>query len=188
MAIAYSDGACGRCAAPENVLHAFVNGSDCYGPSGGLTFNAKGYLFGTASFGGQGEFAAGTVFELMPNASGALTFQTILGFSQATGDGGNPGSAVVFDSDGNLYGTTPNGGAGWGIVCELSPPAATGEAWTGTILYKFGSGGIGQRGDDGCNPSGRLIFDKAGDLFGGTFNGGGGLNKLVLFQRLRYDL
>jgi uncharacterized repeat protein (TIGR03803 family) len=160
------------------VLHTFVDKSDGYGPGGGLTFNAKGDLFGTASFGRETASADGTVFELTPNASSGFTFRTIHGFSQANGDGGNPSSAVVFDSQGNLYGTTPNGGAGCGIVYELSPPTAAGEEWTETILYEFRGGGIGQPSNDGCNPSGRLIFDKAGDLFGGTFNGGGGLNNL----------
>jgi uncharacterized repeat protein (TIGR03803 family) len=38
---------------------------------------------------------------------------------------------------GNLYGTTPNGGNGCGIVYELSPPTTAGEAWTDTVLHKF---------------------------------------------------
>ena len=50
--------------------------------------------------------------------------------------------------------------------CRLPPPRV--EPWTETFLHKFDS-----NGDDGCNPSGHLIFDKAGDLFGVTFNGGG---------------
>jgi len=170
-----------RCAAQETVLHTFIDKSDGYGPGGGLTFNAKGDLFGTASFGRRTASADGTVFKLTPKTGGGFAFQTIHGFSQATGDGGNPSSAVVFDSEGNLYGTTPNGGAGCGIVYELSPPATAGGEWTETILYEFNPQGMGigiPPGNDGCNPSGRLIFDKAGDLFGGTFNGGGGLNNI----------
>src|SRR5579863_10501983 len=149
-----------RCAAQETVLHTFVDKSDGYGPGGGLTFNAKGDLFGTASFGREPASADGTVFELTPKAGGGFTFRTIHGFSQASGDGGNPSSAVVFDSEGNLYGTTPNGGAGCGIVYELSPPATVGGEWTETILYEFNPQGMGigiPPGNDGCNPSGRLI-------------------------------
>ena len=85
----------------------------------------------------------------------------------------------MFDSKGNLYGTTPNGGAGCGIVYELSAPAAAGGEWTEAILYEFNPQGIGigqPPGNDGCNPSGRLIFDKAGNLYGNTFNGGGGVS------------
>jgi uncharacterized repeat protein (TIGR03803 family) len=159
----------------ETVFHTFtgVEGGSSEDPNSGLTFNASGDLFGTTSTGGVGEFADGTVFELTPKAGGGFTFKTIHQFSQATGDGSNPGSAVVFDAEGNLYGTTPNGGNGCGIVYELSPPTATGEPWTETFLHKFDSDG-----GDGCNPSGRLIFNKAGDLFGGTYNGGGGLSNL----------
>src|SRR5580698_7142366 len=87
-----------RCAAQETVLHTFVDKSDGYGPGGGLTFNARGDLFGTASFGRETASADGTVLEVTPNASGGLTLQTSHGFLQATGDFDNPGSAVVFDS------------------------------------------------------------------------------------------
>jgi uncharacterized repeat protein (TIGR03803 family) len=164
------------CAAQETVIHTFKgdSGSDGSFPTGGMVFDANGNLFGTTSAGGVGEFADGTVFTMSPDSSGGFKFQTIHQFSQATGDGGNPGSSVVFDAAGNLYGTTPNGGSGCGIVYELSPTAAAGGAWTETILHKFGS-----NGSDGCGPSGRLIFDQAGDLYGGTWFGGGGASNLL---------
>jgi hypothetical protein len=164
------------CVAQETVIHTFKgdSGTDGSFPSSGMVFDAHGNLFGTTSAGGVGEFADGTVFEMSPNSSGGFKFQTIHYFSQATGDGANPGSSVVFDAVGNLYGTTPDGGNGCGIVYELSPPAASAGAWTETILHKFDS-----NGNDGCNPSGRLIFDQAGDLFGGTYVGGGGVTSLL---------
>jgi hypothetical protein len=157
-------------AGPETVLHTFtgVEGGSSEAP-GSLTFNAKGDLFGTTSTGGVGEFADGTVFEMMPKAGGGFTLKTIHQFSQATGDGANPSSALIFDAEGNLYGVTPNGGNGCGIVFEMSPPIAKGEPWTETFVHNFDG-----NGDDGCNPSGHLIFDAAGDLFGVTYNGGGG--------------
>ena len=157
------------CAGQETVLHTFVNKADGNSPGGGLTFDTKGNLFGTTSAGGTGEFADGTAFELTPKASGGFTFHTIHQFSQATGDGANPGPALILDAKGNLYGVTPNGGDGCGIVYELSPTKD--GKWKENILHKFN-----RDGKDGCNPSGRLVFDQAGDLFGGTFNGGGGLN------------
>jgi len=164
------------CAAQETVIHTFKgdSGTDGSFPSSGMVFDANGNLFGTTSAGGVGEFADGTVFEMSPNSNTGFKFQTIHYFSQARGDGANPGSSVVFDAAGNLYGTTPNGGNGCGIVYELSPPATAGGAWTETILHKFDSSG-----NDGCNPSGRLIFDQAGDLFGGTYVGGGGVTSLL---------
>jgi hypothetical protein len=164
------------CAGQETVIHTFKGGSSGDGsfPTGGMVFDANGNLFGTTSTGGVGEFSDGTVFKMSPDSSGGFRFQTIHQFSQATGDGGNPGSSVVFDAAGNLYGTTPDGGSGCGIVYELSPPATAGGAWSETILHKFDG-----TGKDGCNPSGRLIFDQAGDLFGGTYVGGGGVSNLL---------
>jgi hypothetical protein len=164
------------CAAQETVIHTFKgqSGSDGSFPTGGLVFDPNANVFGTTSDGGVGEFADGTVFKMSPDSSGGFKFQTIHQFSQATDDGANPGSSVVFDGVGNLYGTTPNGGKGCGIVYELSPPAAAGLAWTETILHNFDS-----NGKDGCNPSGRLIFNQAGDLFGGTYVGGGGVSTLL---------
>lgn len=88
-------------------------------------------------------------------------------------DGRTPSGALVADKDGNLYGTAefggiPGGGGeniGFGVVFELSPPAVQGGDWTETILYKFTDG------SDGANPSGTLIFDDQGNLYGGR-NGG----------------
>jgi hypothetical protein len=174
-AVAMGLAASSLCAGQEVVLHTFTgaSGNDSSFPNGGLTFNAKGDLFGTTSAGGAVGFADGIVFELSRKAGGGVTFQKIHQFSQASGDGGNPGSAVIFDTKGNLYGVTPNSGNGCGIVYELSPPTSQGGEWTETILHAFAP-----TGNDGCNPSGLLIFDQAGDLFGGTFNGGGGLSNL----------
>ncbi len=86
-------------------------------------------------------------------------------------DGEYPQGALVPDANGNLYGTAVFGGScavsvkGCGIVFELSPPAVPGGDWTETILYTFTGG------SDGANPSGTLIFDKQGNLYG-TRNGG----------------
>jgi uncharacterized repeat protein (TIGR03803 family) len=86
-------------------------------------------------------------------------------------DGQGPGGGLIFDSKGNLYGTTEDGGtgpctAGCGTVFELSPNGSGG--WTETILYNF------QGGNDGASPYAGLIFDKAGNLYGTTATGGGG--------------
>ena len=160
------------CAAQETVLHTFINKSDGSFPFAGLTFDAKGNLYGTTDTGGSPEFGDGTVFELTPDASGGFTFKTIHAFSQAKGDGGNPAGSVVFDAAGNLYGTTSSGGiGGCGIVYELTPPATAGGAWTEIILHKFRGGN-----SDGCSTSGFVILDQAGDLFGATASGGGGVN------------
>ena len=84
-------------------------------------------------------------------------------------DGTLPTNGLVADSAGNLYGVTARGGAGasnFGVVFELSPPATAGGAWTETILFSF----IG--GHFGATPYGTLIFDKSGNLYGTTSQGG----------------
>jgi uncharacterized repeat protein (TIGR03803 family) len=84
-------------------------------------------------------------------------------------DGAYPECALVFDSKGNLYGTTQAGGTyGYGTVFELSPQS--GGAWSETILYSFCSlSGCA----DGKFPGwGALVMDSAGNLYGVTSAGG----------------
>jgi uncharacterized repeat protein (TIGR03803 family) len=77
-------------------------------------------------------------------------------------------SGVIFDSFGNLYGTTQQGGAGdcgsgCGVVYKLAP---SGGSWTESVLHYFA-------GDpDGALPIAGLIFDQAGNLYGATTSGG----------------
>ena len=89
-------------------------------------------------------------------------------------DGGNPVSEVVFDRAGNLYGTAPVGGSsncpsGCGVVYEMSPSPG---GWTQTVIYNFTGG------DDGFGPSGGLIFDQAGNLYGLASGGPGGVGMI----------
>jgi len=145
--------------AHEKVLFNF-DGADGTGPSAGLIFDAAGNLYGTTSSGGAN--GTGTVFELSPNAHGGRTGTVLYSFGFAP-DGVNPMSSLIFDGSGNLYGTTFNGGANYGIVYELSP--GNGK-WTETILYTFTGG------SDGGAPLAGLVFDVAGNLYGTTERGG----------------
>jgi uncharacterized repeat protein (TIGR03803 family) len=80
-------------------------------------------------------------------------------------DGEDPYAGVIFDPEGNLYGTTWVGGPGVsGTVFELSP-AGTGT-WTHTILHAF-------NGQDGSFVYAGLVFDRAGNAYGTTDQGGG---------------
>lgn len=79
-------------------------------------------------------------------------------------DGGFPQAGLTPDSSGNFYGTTLEGGSGFGVVFELSPKK--GGGWTETVLYAFAGG------EDGSSPEGTLIFDSAGNLYGTTAGGG----------------
>jgi uncharacterized repeat protein (TIGR03803 family) len=81
-------------------------------------------------------------------------------------DGVHPVGSLIFDTEGNLYGTTLDGGADQcecGTVFQLSP-MANGK-WNRTVLHRF-------TGKDGANPFAGLIFDAAGNLYGTTWLGG----------------
>jgi uncharacterized repeat protein (TIGR03803 family) len=84
-------------------------------------------------------------------------------------DGGNPMAGLLVDRAGNFYGTTfYGGGCGQGSVFELTPPA-TGGVWTFTTLAVMCSGGT--EFGPGGNPSGSLILDSQGNLYGTTTAG-----------------
>jgi uncharacterized repeat protein (TIGR03803 family) len=101
------------------------------------------------------------------------TEQLLTSFVYSTGD--QPDGGLVADKAGNLYGTTPWGGAYFaGMVFELSPPAAGGETWTQTVIHSFQGGGA-----DGSGPYGTLTFDAHGNLYGTTADGGTNNNGTV---------
>jgi uncharacterized repeat protein (TIGR03803 family) len=158
----------------ETVLWAFTNGIDGGFPSAGLAIDAQGNLYGTTFSGGSSSCLAnqtypqpcGVVFELSPQAHGRWR-ETVLHSFQSNGrDGFFPNyGGVTFDSAGNLYGTTPYGGTyNAGTVFKLTP--TTTGAWKENILHSFTGGA------DGRYPSGALILDSTGSLYGTTFGGG----------------
>ncbi|MGO9087734.1 MAG: choice-of-anchor tandem repeat GloVer-containing protein [Terriglobales bacterium] len=85
-------------------------------------------------------------------------------------DGEQSSAGLIRDAAGNLYGTTPDGGAnGAGTVFRLAPSTQAGGAWTETVLHSFCSA---SNCTDGSNPAGALIQDAAGNLYGTTESGG----------------
>jgi uncharacterized repeat protein (TIGR03803 family) len=155
----------------QSVLYRFTGGRDGMTPQAGLIFDGAGNLYGTTIFGGGSTGCTGgcgTVFELTPNSDGSWTESVLYRFCQLTecADGEGPYGPVVLDGEGNLYGTTPGGGAsGEGVAFRLSPNS--GGGWTETVLHSFS--GFPK---DGSAPSTGLIFDMAGNLYGGTGAGG----------------
>jgi uncharacterized repeat protein (TIGR03803 family) len=142
----------------KSVIYAF-KGSDGRFPAAGLVFDNLGNLYGTTSEGGSVD--AGTVFELMPT-NGGWTETVLYSFGSVNGDGSSPRATLIFDSSGNLYGTTAAGGIGdHGTVFELSP-GSTG--WTETVIHNFWV--------TASNPQAGLVFDSAGNLYGTTLSGG----------------
>jgi uncharacterized repeat protein (TIGR03803 family) len=154
--------ACINCPWTMTVLYSFTGGADGSGPYAvDLVFDQAGDLYGTTA--GGGSVGHGVVFKLTPSGSG-WTESVIHDFSGA--EGIFPASGVIFDSAGNLYGTTERGGAfGKGTVYRL---ARSGSAWVESTLYSF------QGGTDQGFPVGGLLFDRSGNLYGTTTGGGGG--------------
>ena len=139
----------------ETVLHSFTFGKDGAQPYGDLIFDQAGNLYGTAVYGGA--YGWGVVFELTPNADGSWTETVLHTFTNGT-DGSHPLDKLIFDADGNLYGTTETGGvSGIGVVFKLAPNS-TGE-WKETVLHAFTD-------KPGAEPAAGLIFDAAGNLYG----------------------
>ncbi len=142
---------------PKNKIIYTFTGQQGYSFGSQLAFDAKGNLYGSLQE--DGPEYGGAVFELSPQADGTWN-ATILHSFGASGDGNGPAGGVVFDSKGNLYGTTAYGGSfGYGTVFELSPNAN--GSWSESILYNFSGGGDGY-------PSTPLTFGPDGNLFGTT--------------------
>jgi uncharacterized repeat protein (TIGR03803 family) len=153
----------------EIVLHDFAWGKSGSVPYSGLIFDSSGNLYGTTFEGGRGSClfrACGVVFELTPTTSGRWQETVLYAFS-GRDDGGSPYAGLIFDSAGNLYGTTVLGGShGLGVVFELLPTSS--GTWKEKVLHSFTGG------KDGSQPSGGLIFDNTGNLYGDTTRGGYG--------------
>lgn len=145
----------------KSIIHSFGMGNDGVNPSGGLTFDTDGNLYGATVHGG-GTGKDGIIFQLTPASGGVWTEHLLHAFG-GTGDGNEPVGGLVFDSKGNLYGAASGGEKGGGVVFELSP--ASGGKWKESILHPFGAI------QDGVSP-GNLIIDSAGNLYGETFEGG----------------
>ena len=181
----------------ETVLHRFTGGTDGSTPRAGLVRDAAGNLYGTTS--GAATSGPGTIFKL--DIAGTLTVLHSVGSNAGlvmdalgvlygtTSEGifkldpatdtftvldSSAGSeaTLALDAAGNLYGTTEFGGntggtcatRGCGTVFKLD---TTG---TYTVLYSFTG-----LGNDGFSPTGGVILDASGNLYG-TTTGGGALN------------
>lgn len=145
--------------------YSFTGGTEGNFPiwAGSLIRDSKGNFYGTTFEGG--EHGGGTVFEISVSDAGPK-YTVLYSFPGAEGDGSQPDSGLVFDSSGNLYGTTVQGGTrNYGTVYELSPDSN--GTWTEEVLYSF----QGLPGD-GSYPTFPLVIDALGTLYGTTSDGG----------------
>ena len=150
----------------EDTLYSFITPGT---PNGGVILDAKGNLYST-NFGNaniRGEY--GYVYEI----SGGQ-FSILYNF-QGMPDAQNPNGHLVLDANGNLLGTTNQGGtfsgnrSGLGTVFELSPSES---GWNETIIHNFAY--TGQTPTDGKYPNAGLAMDGTGNLWGSTPYGGAG--------------
>ena len=141
--------------APSSV-YQFQSGAGGQSPWAGLVA-ASGNFYGATTSGGAN--GGGTVYQLSPSGSG-WTYSTIYSFPA----GGGPVSNLSVDSAGNLYGTTPGGGAsGHGTVFKLTH---SGSSWIYASLHDFTGG------NDGGQPSGSVVLDANGNVYGTAYGGG----------------
>jgi uncharacterized repeat protein (TIGR03803 family) len=146
-------------AAGSNTVTTLVSFGGITGqyPFGNLLMDGSGNLWGTASGGGLN--GDGTIFELQ---SGQTAITMVASFSNTTGT--NPQCGLVMDSSGNMFGTTPFGGAsGYGTIWEL--PARRAGGIINTIASFNGT-------TQGANPFAGLAIDSSGNLYGATPYGG----------------
>lgn len=148
------------------TIYSFICCSEGMSPTGGLLLDTDGIYFGTTQSGGNNDTCqihggCGTVFSIRKD--GALT--TLHTFNGA-GDGALPVGVLLQAVDGNIYGTTPNGGD---LTCN--PPYGCGTVFKMTPSGEFTAIHI-FRGPDGESPYGGLIQASDGNFYG-TTNGGG---------------
>ncbi len=138
------------------ITLASFNGANGYGPSSGLISDAAGDLFGTTA----GLNGGGTVYELVNTGLGYTAPITLASFPNVAG----PDGGLICDAAGNLFGAVYGGGEnGFGSVFEL---VKTGFGYSAPVtVFSFNS-------SDGYGPSGSLLADTAGDLFGTAAQGG----------------
>ena len=157
-------------------LYSFTGGYDGASPLAPVTIGPDGSLYGTTIGGGYmgGNYCSqggcGVVFSLKPGPRAPVSAlapwtQTVLhAFTGYPYDGDQPVfGPLIFDQQGNLYGTTQFGGnnGDFGIAFKLTP---SGSGWTESILYNFGLPTNG--------PLSGVVMDSAGNLYGTTADGG----------------
>jgi uncharacterized repeat protein (TIGR03803 family) len=155
----------------ETVLHRFSGGNDGANPVAGLTLGKDASLYGTTLNGGTTNShcpqGCGVVFKINKNGGEVVIYR----FTAKNNDAASPGAGLIFDTKGNLYGTSEQGGdEGFGSVFELTHTA---KGWIETTLHSF------HEFQDGYDPHASLIMDQSGALYGTTMKGGRSLDGVV---------
>lgn len=144
------------------MIHDFTGGADGAVPGYTLLNDGNGFI-GAANQGGAGY---GTVFRLAQK-SGTWAVKPLYNF---TGDDGQPGWGVIHGSKGSLfvtasYASVMGGPCGSALELDRATVPARPAKLTGTLLHTY------VKSQDGC-PTGNLLRDASGNLFGVTQDGG----------------
>jgi uncharacterized repeat protein (TIGR03803 family) len=152
-----------------HILHAFAETDGAF-PEGPMLLDASGNLYGAAQTGG--DHGLGTVFKIAPDGSSSVLWSFNGGF-----DGASPSEGVTGDGQGNLYGTTLQGGD---FRCQCGTIFTINAATGFTVLHEFKKTKRGG-GSSAENP---LHVDKNGHIYGMLTVGGGtcGTNGCVFYD------
>jgi uncharacterized repeat protein (TIGR03803 family) len=165
---------------PDGTLTdlAEFHGYDGANPDATLVLDSSGNLFGTTARGGTSD--AGAAFEVKKDITGSWTLTTLASFDGLGNGFANAVGGLVEDSNGDLFGTTEEGGtSGEGTVYELARDTSSMTGYTFSTLFSF-------NGDNGAYPDATLVLDSSGNLFGTTSGGGTGDNGTV-FEVICHD-
>ncbi len=153
----------------ETVIHSFGPSNDGGAPTSGVCLDSAGNLYGTTITGDRwdtpvgkvspDDWGAGMVFQLKP--SGVQWSEVSLHNFRGS-DGASPESVLIFDRQGNLFGTTGGYPAPQATAFMLQPVQG---GWSFTSLHAF---------DDPWEaPAAGLALDSAGNLYGTTYESSG---------------
>jgi uncharacterized repeat protein (TIGR03803 family) len=142
------------------ILYSFRGQPDGVFPYGALLFDRSGDIFGTTYYGGVN--GIGAVYQLAPRPTGEWKERVLYSFADG-GDGNSPISHLNFDSVGNLYGTTSEGGLGSGTIFKLT--RGPNGSWVESLPHLF------QGPPDAAFPYSGMI-NRAGSFYGATTHGG----------------
>ncbi|GJG94183.1 hypothetical protein CBA19C6_06860 [Cupriavidus pauculus] len=139
----------------------------------GLMLDGQGNLYGVTTGGN------GTAFRMQANGDGTYATPVTLHAFTGMGTDGNVPTELAMDAQGNLFGTTQNGGTnGSGTAFKLKPNGD--GTYTTTTLYSFSSA-------TGATPLAGLTLDAQGNLFGTTSAGGASSNGVVFELKANGD-